>query len=243
MGHLLEIVRLSVGKVIHGIYVPFCPGTVVRVLDDTIHDGVAEVHIGRRHIYLGTQREGPLVELTGIHAHKEVEVFFDGAVAIRALRAGARRRTLLCGNLFGGLLIDIGFALFYHPDGQIEKFREIVGSIIQPVSPIEAEPMDVFFDGIDILYILFYGVCIVKTKVTCTAITLGNAEIYTYSFGMTYMEIPVRLGRETGIEPASVFPGSQVGTHYFFYKINRFFFFGIINLFSLCHIQKSLLII
>ena len=55
VGHALKVVALSVGKVIHGVSVPLSACAVVRCVNDAIHDGVAEVHVGVGHIQLCPQ--------------------------------------------------------------------------------------------------------------------------------------------------------------------------------------------
>ena len=53
VGYALKVVALSVCKVVHRIHIPFSSRAVVRMGgDDAVHDRVAEVHIGVRHINL-----------------------------------------------------------------------------------------------------------------------------------------------------------------------------------------------
>ena len=69
MSNALEIVALSVCKVVHRIYIPLTPCAVVRVgSDDTIHDRVAEMHIRVRHINLGTQHHLAVLYLACLHS-------------------------------------------------------------------------------------------------------------------------------------------------------------------------------
>ncbi len=88
-------------------------------LDDAIHDGVAEVHVGTRHIDLGAEHPRSLFKFALVHALEEIEVFLHRAVAVGALDAGLGGSALLCGYLFRGLIVDIGFALLDQPHGQI----------------------------------------------------------------------------------------------------------------------------
>ena len=50
VSNAFEIVRLTMSEVVHRIYLPPIAGAMVRVLDDAIHNRVAEVHIRRCHI-------------------------------------------------------------------------------------------------------------------------------------------------------------------------------------------------
>ncbi len=45
MGHPLKEIALTVREIIHRVYLPLRSGTMMRGLDDAVHDGVAEVHI------------------------------------------------------------------------------------------------------------------------------------------------------------------------------------------------------
>ena len=70
VGYALEVIALSVGKVVHGINVPLSACAPVRTLDDAINDWVAEVHVVACHVDFGAQHKLALV-----HALKKVEVF------------------------------------------------------------------------------------------------------------------------------------------------------------------------
>ena len=48
--YTLFVVGERVCEIIHGIYIPFRSGTMMRMLDNTVHDRIAEVHIGRSHV-------------------------------------------------------------------------------------------------------------------------------------------------------------------------------------------------
>ena len=50
VGHAFEIIALTMSEVVHGIYFPSVAGAPVRSLDDTVHYGVAEVHVVRGHV-------------------------------------------------------------------------------------------------------------------------------------------------------------------------------------------------
>ncbi len=218
VGHPLEVVALAVGKVIHGVDFPGGAGAVVGVIDDAVHDGIAEVHVARRHVDFGAQHARALGKLAGVHAHEEVEILLGRAVAVGRRLAGLGRGTLLRGNLLGALVVDICLALLDEAHGQVKELREIVGGVVLAVGPVEAEPVDVFLDGVDILHILLDRIGIVEAQVASAAKLLGHTEIHAYGLGMADMEVSVGLGRETRVEATAVFAGAQVGIHFLFYK-------------------------
>lgn len=219
MGDSLEIVALAVGEVVHGVDVPFRACAVVGVLDDAIHYGVAEVHVGRRHVDFGAEHSRSFGEFARVHTHEQVEIFLYRTRAVGALGAGRGGRALLGGNFFRGLVVDISLPLLDHPHGKVEKLGEIVGGVIFAVAPVEAEPVDVLADGIHIFGIFLNGVGIVETEIAGAAEFFSNTEIHADGLGVADMEVAVGLGRETRVEASAVFAGVKVVGHNLLYKI------------------------
>src|SRR5262247_218616 len=79
------------GIVVHRINAPRVARAVMGYAENAIHDGVAHEHVAGGHIDFGTEDVGPIPELTGPHARKQIEVFLDRALAIGALPARSRR--------------------------------------------------------------------------------------------------------------------------------------------------------
>ena len=65
--HAFEEVALSVGEVVHRISLPSGTRAMVRMLHYTVDDGVAEVHVGACHVYLGTEHHGTFLNLAAVH--------------------------------------------------------------------------------------------------------------------------------------------------------------------------------
>ncbi len=110
MGDALDGIGLAVGVVVHRVDAPLIAGAVVRGVQDAVHDRIAHVDVGRGHVDLGAQNAAAVGELALLHAGEEVEVFFDGAVAIRAVFSGFREGAAVLANLIGGEVIDVGLA-------------------------------------------------------------------------------------------------------------------------------------
>lgn len=87
MGDALDGVRLTVGEVVVGVDAPLVAGLVMVGMTDAVQDRVAQVHVRRRHVDLGAQHTLAILELAGLHAREQVEVFLDAAVAERAVAA------------------------------------------------------------------------------------------------------------------------------------------------------------
>ncbi len=219
VGHTLEVVALTVGKVIHRVDFPCSPGAVVGMLYDAVHDGVAEMHVVRRHVYFGAKDSCSFLKFSGIHSHEQVKVFLDWAVAVRAFGAGSGRGAFLSGNLFRCLVVNVGFSFLDHAHGEVKELGKVVRRIIFSVAPVKTEPVDVFTDRVYIFHIFLDGVGVVETEVAGSAEFLGNAEVHADGFGVTDVEIPVGFGWETGVEPSAVFAGLKVVPHNLFHKV------------------------
>ena len=80
-------------------------------VQDAVHDRIAHVEVRRRHVDLGAQRARAVGKFAGLHALEQIEIFFDGAVAIGAVLAGLGQRAAVFANLLGRQIADIGLAL------------------------------------------------------------------------------------------------------------------------------------
>ena len=87
--------RLPVRVVVHRIDAPLVAGAVMLGVQDAVHHRVAHVEVGRRHVDLGAQRARAVRKLARLHAREQVEVLFDGAIAVRALLAGLGQRAAI----------------------------------------------------------------------------------------------------------------------------------------------------
>ena len=204
MGNSFEEVTLSVCKVVHRVGFPSGSGTVVRMFHHTIDNRVAEVHIRVCHVDFGTEHHSTFFDLATVHLAEQGKALFDRTVAVRAFGSRLGGSSFLCGDLFGSLLVDVGFSFLDQPYGKVPELLEIIGCIIH-ISPLETQPFDIFFDGFYILYVLFGRVCIVETKVAHATVTGCQTEIKANSLGMADMKVAVRFRRETCLHLSSVF--------------------------------------
>ena len=82
---------------------------------------------------------------------------------------------------------------------------EVVRCVIKMVTPLETEPVNIFFDRANIFSSFFGGVGIIKAEMADRALVLsGDPEVETDRLGVADMEIPVRLRRKPGHDPALV---------------------------------------
>ncbi len=187
---------------------------------DTVHYGVAEMHVRRRHVDFRAQHAASFLEFAGVHALEKVEVFLRCAAAVGTVGAGLRRSAFLSCNLFAGLVVHVGFAFFYEPYSEVEQLGEVVGGIVFTVAPVETEPMDVVADGVDVFHVLFHWICVVETQVASASKAFCDAEIHADRFRMADVEVSVGFRWKTCIYPSSVASGLKVVPHLFFHEIH-----------------------
>ena len=198
MGNAFEVVALAVGEVVHGINFPCSTGTVMRCLDDAVHDRVAEVHVRRSHIYLRAEHAAAFFKLAGVHAGEQIEILLDRTVAVRAFLSGRCGSAFLARDFLAALVVHIRLAFLDKADSQIVELGEIVGSIVFAVTPVEAKPVNIFANRIYVFNILLHGVGIIEAKVASAAELLSHTEIHADCFCMAYMKVAVWLRWKTG---------------------------------------------
>src|SRR6476659_4124359 len=95
--------------------------------------------------------------------------------------------------------------------------------MVQMLAPVEAKPVDVPLDGVDVFLLLLHGIGVVEAKVAAAAEFDGKSEIQADRLGVAEMQIAVRLRRkarddalgqsagEVGLDPvANEIPGLSV---------------------------------
>lgn len=198
-------IALAVCPIVHRVYAPSVTGSMVMSVHDSIKDGVAEIEVGRRHIDLRPQGFGSVGEFPLFHSSKEVKVFFNRAITIRAFATWLRQRSSVLSHLISVEVAHKGDPLANQLACPVVKLFEIVGSVQQFI-PLEAEPIDVRFDRIDVLFAFLGRIRIIESKVAVSAIGFGQAEIKADAFGVPDVQIAIRLRRKSGVDrPASKF--------------------------------------
>ena len=95
-------------------------------------------------------------------------------------------------------------------EGPLVELGEVVGGVAEAV-PLEAEPADVFLDGVDVLLLFFFGVGVVEAQVGFAAELVGEAEVDADGLGVADVEVAVGLGGKAGLDDGvAVFFGADV---------------------------------
>jgi hypothetical protein len=97
-----------------------------------------------------------------------------------------------------GLVVHIGEPIADQVLGPGIELLEIIRRIVEIVAPIEAQPMHIGLDGIDV-FLLFLGrIGVVEPQIALAAEFLRNAEIEANRFGVADVKVAVRLRRKAG---------------------------------------------
>ena len=171
--------------------------------------GSRRLRFGGGHVDFGAQGAGGVGEFAGFHAGEQVQIFFDGAVAIGALLTGFGKRAALFADFVGREIADVGFAGLDQLDGPIVELIEIIGGVVDG-GPFATEPADVLHDGIDVFGFFLGGIGVVEAQIAFAAEFLRESEIDGDGFGVADVQIAVRLRREARVHAAPVFIGLQI---------------------------------
>ena len=74
---------------------------------------------------------------------------------------------------------------------------KVIGREIKSVLKIGSEPFDILYDSLHILVLLLGGICVVKSEIKSSAVSLCQRIVENDGFRMTYMKITVWLRRES----------------------------------------------
>ena len=213
--HSLEEVTLAMRIVIHRIGIPFVARSVVRHIQHTIHDWVAEVHVRTCHVNLSTQNHLSTFHASTVHFLKQTQIFLHRSIPIRTVHSSLRRSTLLGSNLLTGLLIHVCLALLDEFHSKVPQLLEVVARI-QNLTPLEAQPLDVLLDSLYIFIVLLLRVRIIKTEVANTTIFLRHTKIYGNRLGMTDVQIAIGFRWKTSLNPSTILAFCKVLSHNLF---------------------------
>ena len=201
----LQCVLNRVCEIVHRIDAPLVALSVMVHVADAVNDGVAHVEVAGGQVDLRAQRAASLGELAVFHALEQVEVFLDGAVAVRAYGGLADIAAELA-ELFRRQVADVGKALFDEFHGKFVVLFKIIRAVEEPVAPVKAQPVDIGLDGVNIFGVFLRRVGVVHAQVAQAAEFFRCAEIDGQRLTVADVQIPVRLRRETGVYALSLKP-------------------------------------
>ena len=173
-----------------------------------------------RHVDLRPEGHRPLGMLAVTHLLEEPEILLHGTIPIGAVCPRLGERPLLRCDLLGGLLIDVSQPPLDQVDGKVIELLEVVTGMVD-IAPVEAEPLYIPQDRIDILLVLLDGVGVVEADVADPAILLGDAEVHADRLGVSDMEVAIGLRGKSRLDASVVESLPEVTLHDLLYKIER----------------------
>ena len=201
--HALDGVGLAVSPVVGGVDRPVHARLVMLDLADAVHQRITHLHVLVRHVDLGTERVGAVLEFTGAHAAEQIKVLFDAAIAERGVLARFGEGTAGGGDLLGALIVDVGEALLDQFLGPVVELLEVAGGVAK-VSWLIAQPAHVFDDGFNEGVFLGFGVGVVHAQHATAAEVFGDAEIRDDCLGVPNVEEAIGFGWEPGLDTLAV---------------------------------------
>ncbi len=78
-------------------------------------------------------------------------------------------------------------------------FFKVVGAIKETVGPVEAQPVNIFLNGLHIFCVFLRGIGIVHAQIAHAAILFRCAKINDEGFAVPDVQIAVGFRRETGV--------------------------------------------
>ena len=166
---------------------------------DAVDDRVAHIEVAGGEVDLRAERAAALGEFAVFHALEQVEIFLDAAVAVRGFCGRADVAAVFL-RLLGRQVADVGEALFDQFNRKLVVLFKIIAAVEEPVAPVEAQPVDIGLNGVDILGIFLRGVGVVHAEVAEAAELFGRAEVDGQGLAVADMQVSVRLRREPGVD-------------------------------------------
>ena len=195
---MLDRILDRMGEIVHRIDAPLIACVVVRHVGDAVNDRVAHIDVRGGHIDLCAQHLLAVRILSFLHLFKELQVLLHGTVPVGAFLSGLGQGAAVLLDLLRRKITDIRLAFFNQENGALIHFLEVIGSEIQPVLPVRAEPGNIFLDRFHELDLFLGRIGIVKTQVELAAVLLCQAVVQKDGLGVADVQIAVRLRRESG---------------------------------------------
>ncbi len=209
--------------IIHGVDTPGVARPVMAAVADAVEQRVAQFHIGSRQITFAPQHMGAVGKFARAHPPEEIEVFGHRAVTVRAGLARLTDRAPVLADLLLVEAVHIGLAVQDQLFGKLVELLKVVRGEKELAVPVEAQPVDIPLDGLDVFHVFGFRVGVVEAQMADAAKLLGHAEVETDGFGVADMEIAVGLWRKAGCHPAAIATACGITGHNVADKVHSFF--------------------
>ena len=95
-------------------------------------------------------------------------------VPVRAFAARFLERAAVLADLVGGEIVDVGLAVANQRFGAVVQLLEIVGRVVEPIVPREAQPADVILNRVDVLDVFGDRVGVVEAEIAAAGEVLAR---------------------------------------------------------------------
>ncbi len=145
-----------------------------------------------------------VLEFAFPHPLKELQVFFDGSMAVGTLPAGLGEGSAVIADFLGAQAVDVRRSVLDQMNTVLVELLEVVRRVKQPVVPIKAQPLHILLDGFLEFDRFLDRIRVVKPKIA-KAVVLGcHAKVQANRLRMADVQISVGLGRETRMHTSPV---------------------------------------
>ena len=117
---------MSVRKIVSWVDAPFVACTMMMSVADTIHGRIAQVHVGRAIVDLGSQRFLSVLEFAILHSFEEVKILFDTTTAIRTVFAFLVPTSTIFANFLKRQIANVSFTVLDQLYCPIVELVEVV---------------------------------------------------------------------------------------------------------------------
>ena len=191
-------IGLAVRVIVARVDLPGIAGARVVRMQDAVEHGIAQVDVACRHVDPGAQHARAVRELAGAHAAEQVEVLLDAALAERAVPAGLGQRAAIDAHLLVGLVVNVGLAVANQILRPLVELLEVIRRVIEVLAPVEAKPLHIALDRVDVFLLFLGGVGVVEAQMAAAAELLRDAEVEADRLRVADVQIAVRLRRKPG---------------------------------------------
>ena len=215
------------GKIIHGVDTPCIPGIVMAHMRHAVDHRIPHIHIGGSHIDLRPKHFLPILIDSVLHILEQLQILFHCTIPVWTVFSRLFQRSAVFADLFCRQVTYIGFSLFDQLHCRFIHLLKIVGRKKKPVLPVRAQPLDVTLDRIHEFRPFFGRIRIVKPHIEFSVVFLCQPVIQQDGFGMSDMQIPVRLRWKAGVDrivdtlrqiPVNLYLNKIFGNHFIFHN-------------------------
>src|SRR5262249_2888178 len=171
---------------------------------------ISQIYVAAGHVDLRAQRFAAVRELARAHAPEQVQILGDRPIAEWRGPTGLGQRAPRLPHFLQALIDDGPFASGDQLLRPAIELLEVVAGGVQVPAQIEAEPVHVIHDRVDVFLALLGRVRVVEAQVTATAEVARQPEVDADRLGVADVQVAIGLGWKSGDDRAPEPTGTVV---------------------------------